>query len=131
MSRQVIYTDKAPDAVGPYSQGILTNSFVFTAGQVGLVPGTKTLIEGGIQAQTRQALENLQAILEAAGTHLEKVVKTTVYLADINDFAAMNDIYAEFFDTAPPARSAFEVANLPLGALVEVEAIAIIGGQLV
>ena len=126
MSRHVIQTDTAPAAVGPYSQAIVANGFVFTAGQVPLVPGTKDLAKGGIQAQTRQSLNNVKAVLEAAGTSLEKVVKVTVFLDNMDDFAAMNEIYAEFFGENPPARSAVEVARLPLGAMVEIEAVAIL-----
>lgn len=127
MPKQSVHTEKAPAAVGPYSQANIANGFVFTAGQVALDPATSKLVEGDVQAQTRQALTNLSAILDAAGTELANVVKVTVFLADIGDFAAMNEIYAEFFDAAGgayPARSAFEVANLPLGALVEIEAVA-------
>lgn len=127
MAKSVIQTDNAPAAVGPYSQGIIANGFVFTAGQVPLDPATGKLVEGGIQAQARQSLANVQAVLEAGGSSLADVVKVTVYLADINDFGAVNAIYKEVFDAAgapPPARSAFEVANLPLGAMVEIEAVA-------
>jgi 2-iminobutanoate/2-iminopropanoate deaminase len=127
MSKQVIQTDNAPAAVGPYSQAIIANGFVFTAGQVGLVPGTKDFAAGGVQAQARQALNNVQAILEAAGSNMENIVKATVFLADMDDFAAVNEVYAEFFPGAPPARSAVQVARLPLGALVEVEVIALAG----
>ena len=125
MSKQIIATDKAPGAVGPYSQAVVANGFVFTAGQIPLIPGTKTIVEGGIQEQTRRALQNVQAVLEAAGTTLDKVVKTTVFLSDMNNFAAMNEVYAEFFSENPPSRSAVEVARLPLDVLVEIEAIAL------
>lgn len=125
MSRDVISTNNAPGAVGPYSQAIRAAGFVYTAGQVPLIPGTKQLIEGGIQAQTRQALENIQAVLEAAGTSLDRVVKVTVFLMDMNDFAAMNEVYAEFFTVDPPARSAVQVARLPLDARIEIEAVAL------
>ena len=126
MSRQVVRTDHAPAAVGPYSQGIIANGFIFVAGQGGLIPGTKTPIEGGIQAQTRQTFENIKAILAAAGTSLDKVVKMNVYLTDINDFAAMNEIYASFFGAEPPARTTVQVAKLPLGLIVEIEATALV-----
>jgi len=126
MSRQVVRTDHAPAAVGPYSQGIIANGFIFVAGQGGLVPGTKTPIEGGIQAQTRQTFENIKAILEAAGTSLENVVKMNVYLTDIGDFAAMNEVYASFFSADPPARTTVQVAKLPLGLIVEIEATALV-----
>lgn len=125
MSRSVIHTDGAPAAVGPYSQAIVAGGFVFTAGQLGLVPGAKTLVEGGIREQTRQALANVRAVLEAAGSSLERVVKTTVFLKDMNDFAAMNEVYATFFPQQPPARSTVEVARLPLDALVEIETVAL------
>lgn len=126
MSRHVIQTDTAPAAVGPYSQAIVANGFVFTAGQVPLIPGTKDLASGGIQEQTRQALNNVKAVLEAAGSDLAHVVKVTVFLDNIDDFAAMNEIYAEYFTENPPARSAFEVARLPLGAMIEIEAVAVL-----
>jgi 2-iminobutanoate/2-iminopropanoate deaminase len=126
MSREVVRTDHAPAAAGPYSQGIIANGFIFVAGQGGIVPGTKTPIEGGIQAQTRQTFENIKAILEAAGTSLDKVVKMNVYLTDIGDFAAMNEIYASFFGAEPPARTTVQVAKLPLGLIVEIEATALI-----
>lgn len=126
MSRTVVSTRSAPAAVGPYSQAIKINGMVFTAGQVGLVPGTKTLAEGGIEGQTRQVLENLKAVLEAAGSNLDKVVKTTVFLQSMDDFAAMNAVYATYFSAEPPARSTVEVARLPVGALVEIEAVALL-----
>ena len=126
MSRTVISTNNAPGAVGPYSQGIKTESMVFTAGQIPLIPGTKDLAEGGIQPQTKQALENLKGVLEAAGSSLSQVVKTTVFLQNMDDFAAMNEVYATFFTDNPPARSAVEVARLPLGAMVEIEAVALV-----
>ncbi len=124
MSKQIISTEAVPGAVGPYSQGTVANGFVFTAGQLGMVPGTKAPVGGGIEAQTEQALKNLKAVLQAAGCTLVDVVKTTVFLADMDDFAAMNGVYSQFFTEAPPARSAFQVARLPLGAVVEIEAVA-------
>ncbi len=124
--KKIIHTENAPAAVGPYSQAIVANGFVFTAGQIALIPAEGKLLDGDVQAQARQVLQNLQAVLEAAGTSLNNVVKTTVFLADINDFLAVNEIYGEFFSENPPARSAFEVANLPLGALVEIEAVALL-----
>ncbi|MEM6529788.1 MAG: RidA family protein [Chloroflexota bacterium] len=117
-------TEHAPAAVGPYSQGVTANGFIFTAGQVPLDPATGKLVEGDIQVQARQSLTNVQAILEAAGTSMANVVKATVFLADIGDFAAVNEVYAEFFEEPYPARSALEVANLPLGAQVEIEVVA-------
>ncbi|HHY60803.1 MAG TPA: RidA family protein [Clostridia bacterium] len=123
---QQVTTNQAPAAIGPYSQAVKVGQFVFTSGQLGLDPETGQLA-GDIQAQTRLALLNLQKVLEAAGSGLDQVVKTTVFLADINDFAAMNEVYATFFQGVPPARSAIQAANLPKGALVEIEAVAVIG----
>ena len=124
MKRHVVATQDAPEAVGPYSQGITTGDLVFTAGQIALDPATGKLVEGDIQAQTHQVFRNLKAVLEAAGSSLEHVVKATVFLADINDFAAMNEVYAQHFGDAPPARSTVQVA-LAMGALVEIDMIAI------
>ena len=126
MKREIIATDKAPAAVGPYSQAVRVADFVFTAGQIPLDPATGQIVEGGIEVQTRQALTNVSAVLQAAGTSLANVVKTTVFLADIGEFQAMNGVYAEFFGGAPPARSAVQVAALPLGARIEIEAVAIL-----
>ena len=126
MSKQVISTDKAPAAVGAYSQGIIANGLVFTAGQIPLIPGTSNLREGGIQAQTRQSLNNVKGVLEAAGSGMDKVVKTTVFLADINDFAEFNAVYSEFFPQDPPARSTVQAGGLPIGAMVEIEAVALL-----
>lgn len=130
MFSEIISTPQAPSAIGPYSQGIRLGNMLYTAGQVALVPGTKQLAEGGIQGQTEQVLRNLQAILQAGGTDLAHVVKTTVFLQDMTDFAAMNEIYAQHFGDNRPARSTVQVAGLPyLGALVEIEAIAAIPEQ--
>ena len=126
MERHVTTTSSAPAAVGPYSQAIRCGETIYTAGQLGLDPETGKLVEGGIQAQTRQALRNLQAILTASGSSMANVVKTTVFLQDMADFRAMNEVYAAFFADAPPARSAVQVAALPLGGLVEIEAVAIV-----
>jgi 2-iminobutanoate/2-iminopropanoate deaminase len=126
MQREVIATNKAPAAVGPYSQAVRVGDFVFTAGQIPLDPATGKMVEGGIEAQTRQALTNLSAVLEAAGTSLANAVKTTVFMADMGEFQAMNGVYAKFFPGAPPGRSAVQVAALPLGARVEIEAVAIV-----
>jgi 2-iminobutanoate/2-iminopropanoate deaminase len=123
--RTVISTELAPKAIGPYSQAIRTNGFVFCAGQTPIDPAVGKLIEGDVQAQTRRVLQNLGAILEAAGTSLSKVVKTTVFLTDMANFKAMNEVYAEFFAEHPPARSTVAVAGLPLGAQVEIECIAV------
>jgi len=126
MTRRVISTDKAPAAVGPYSQAVRAGQLVFTAGQIAIEPTTGKLIGGDVAEQTRQALKNLAAVLEAAGSSLEQVVKTTVFLRDMVDFPAMNAVYAEFFPHEPPARSTVAVASLPKGALVEIEAIALV-----
>ena len=126
MNREIVATDKAPGAVGPYSQAVRVGDFVFTAGQIPLDPATGQMVEGGIEVQARQALTNVSAVLEAAGTSLSNVVKTTVFLADMGEFQAMNSVYAEFFPDAPPARSAVQVAALPLNARIEIETIAIV-----
>ena len=126
MSNKVTVTaPMAPPAVGPYSHAVVANGMVYTAGQVGLVPGTKQLAEGGIEGQTAQVLENLKAVLHACGSDLDKVVKTTVFLMNMDDFAAMNAVYARYFWRSEPARSTVQVAKLPLGALVEIEVIAL------
>ncbi|UCC86594.1 MAG: RidA family protein [Anaerolineales bacterium] len=125
MQREIIATDKAPGAVGPYSQAVRAGGFVFTAGQIALDPASGQIVEGDIQAQTRQVLKNLRAVLEAADTSLSNVVKTTVFLADMGEFKAMNEVYAEFFSGAPPARSTVQAGALPLGARIEIEAVAI------
>ncbi len=125
MNRTVIHTQHAPAAVGPYSQAVKSGNLVFLSGQLGLLPTTGKLTEG-VEAQTRQALINLQAVLDAAGSSVDQIVKTTIFLADMGDFATVNAIYAEIFSAAPPARSTVEVAALPLGARVEIEAIALV-----
>ena len=127
MKREVISTDKAPTAVGPYSQAVCVGDFIFAAGQVAIDPAVGKLIEGDVATQTRQVLTNLSAVLEAAGSSLDCVVKTTVFLKDMGQFKAMNAVYGEFLHSDPPARSTVEVAALPLGALVEIEAIAVAG----
>jgi 2-iminobutanoate/2-iminopropanoate deaminase len=126
MQKKVIHTDKAPKAIGPYSQAIKTDSMVYTAGQLGFEPSTMEIVKGGVEAETRQALTNLKNILEAAGSGLEHVVKTLVFLQDMADFPKMNAIYTEYFPENPPARSTVQVAALPKGALVEIEAVALI-----
>ncbi len=125
--KKLIHTEKAPRAIGPYSQAVQIDTLVFTAGQIGLEPATMEIVPGGIEAQTRQALNNLSYVLEAAGSGLNYVVKTTVFLQSMNDFPVMNAIYAEYFPENPPARSTVAVAALPKGALVEVEAVALLG----
>ena len=123
--KSVISTKNAPGAIGPYSQGIVVGNMVFTSGQLGLDPSTGAFAEGGIAAQTRQSLTNVKNVLEAAGSGMDKVVKTVVFLKDMNDFTAMNAVYAEFFgEGGYPARSAVEVARLPKDGLVEIEAVA-------
>jgi len=126
MIKKVIHTEKAPKAIGPYSQAIRTDSMIYTAGQVGLIPETGELVAATVEEQTRQAITNLQNVIGAAGSTLAHVVKTTVYLKDMNDFSKMNAVYAEFFGENPPARSTVAVAGLPKGAIVEIEAVALI-----
>lgn len=123
MAKQVISTTAAPGAIGPYSQAVQIGDFVFTSGQLGLIPETGQLAEG-VEAQATQSLRNVSAILEAAGSSLDKVIKTTVFLKDMNDFAKVNEIYGSFFAEPYPARSAVEVARLPKDGLVEIEVIA-------
>ena len=124
--KEVITAEKAPKALGPYSAGIRIGQFIFCAGQAGIVRATGELAPGGLEAETRQVLLNLQNVLESAGSDLSQVVKTTVFLRDMNDFARMNAIYGEFFTDKPPARTTVAVAGLPKGALVEIEAIAVV-----
>ena len=121
---KAINTKKAPAAIGPYSQAIQVGNLIYTSGQIPIDPSTGSFVEGGIQEQTRQSLNNVKAILEEAGTDMSHVVKTTVFLADMADFSAMNDVYAEFFTQPYPARSAVAVKTLPKGAMVEIEVIA-------
>lgn len=123
--RQVVNTDRAPSAIGPYSQAIKANGFIFVSGQLPVVPTTGEFAEGGIVAQTKQSLENVKAILAQAGCTLSDVVKTTVFIKDMNDFAVMNNMYAEYFTQDCPARACFEIARLPKDALVEIEVIAV------
>ena len=122
--KQVIHTDSAPAAIGPYSQAIQIGDLLFVSGQVPIDPSTGAIVEGDIKAQAQQSLNNLKAILNAAVTNMGAVVKTTVFLADMNDFAAMNEVYAQFFQEPFPARSAVQVGRLPKDAKVEIEAIA-------
>jgi 2-iminobutanoate/2-iminopropanoate deaminase len=126
MTKKIISTDQAPKAIGPYSQAVQIGNLVFTAGQIPLNPATMEIVEGGIEAQTRQVLTNLTRVLEAAGSSLGQAVKTTVFLSDMANFAAMNAVYAGFFPENPPARSTVAVAGLPKGALVEIEVVALI-----
>ncbi|HEU4401154.1 MAG TPA: RidA family protein [Candidatus Polarisedimenticolia bacterium] len=126
---RIITTDKAPRAIGPYAQGIAANGFVFLSGQVPLDPATGELVRGSVEDEVTRVLENLKAVLEAAGIGLDRVVRTTVYLTDMKDFEAMNSVYARYFGAARPARSTVQVAALPRGARVEIDVIAGQGGD--
>ena len=123
--REVVSTKDAPQAIGPYSQAIKANGFVFTSGQIAIDPATQQLVAGDVAAQTDRVLRNVSAILEAAGSGLGKVVRSTVFLKDMNDFAAMNQVYGKYFSAAAPARSTVEVARLPKDVLVEIDVIAL------
>jgi endoribonuclease L-PSP, putative len=125
MEKLIIKTDKAPGAIGPYSQGMIVGDFVFTSGQIPLNPATGELVIGDVKKATVQSLENVKAVLEQAGTTLDKVIKTTVFLKDLKDFAAVNEVYGSYFTMNPPARSCVEVGKLPMDALVEIEVIAV------
>lgn len=122
--RKIVATDKAPAAIGPYAQANIIGNLVITSGQIPIDPATGNLVEGDIEVQTRQVFENLKAVLEAAGSSLDKIVKTTCFMDNMNDFAKMNEVYASFFSGDYPSRSAVEVAKLPKGALIEIEVIA-------
>lgn len=124
--REIVATEHGPKAIGPYSQAIKANGFVFTAGQVAMDPATGALVGIEIKAQTERVLENLKGIVEAAGSSLHKAVKTTVYLKSMDDFAAMNEVYARYFPSAPPGRTTVEVARLPKDALVEIDVVALL-----
>jgi 2-iminobutanoate/2-iminopropanoate deaminase len=124
--KKIISSNKAPAAIGPYSMAVQAGPFLYSSGQLGIDPQTGSFVEGGIVAETRQALSNLQNVLDAAGLNLTDVIKTTVFLQDMNDFGSMNSVYAEFFTENPPARSAVQVAALPKGGTVEIEAVAVI-----
>ncbi len=126
MNKEVISTPNAPKAIGPYEQAIKIGELVYASGQIPLDPKTGNIVAGDIKIQTRRALENLKAVLEASGSSLDRVVKTTVFLKNIGDFAAMNDVYAEYLGGAKPARSTVAVADLPRGALVEIDLIALV-----
>ena len=125
--KKVVATKNAPGPVGPYSQAVIAGGLVFTAGQAGLDPQTGKVVAGGCAAQTAQTLKNLEAVLEAAGSGLDRAIKATVFLADLTDFALMNEVYKGFFKENPPARSTVQVARLPLDALVEIELVALAG----
>jgi len=122
-----VHTDEAPKAIGPYSQAIKANGLIFASGQIPLDPSTMQIVEGGIREQTERVLKNLAAVLQASGSSLDQVVKTTVFLADLGDFTEMNETYARFFGAAPPARSTVEVARLPRDVRVEIDVIAVEG----
>lgn len=124
--KTIISTPKAPAAIGPYSQAVLVNGMLFTSGVIPIDPETNTLIQGDVEAQARQAIGNLKNLIEASGSSMEKVVKTTVFIKDMNDFGKINDIYKEFFTSDFPARSCVEVARLPKDVLIEIEAIAVV-----
>lgn len=128
-TKKVITSEKAPKALGPYSVAVHAGCFIFTAGQVGLDPVSNSIVAGGIEAETRQALTNIRHVLEAAGSSMDKVVKTTVFLRDMNDFARMNAVYAEFFPQDFPARTTVQVAALPRSAAVEIEVVALAGEE--
>ncbi|MBM4082019.1 MAG: RidA family protein [Planctomycetes bacterium] len=125
--RQIIATKDAPAAIGPYSQAVVANGFVFVSGQIPIDPATGQLVTGDIQAQTRRVLENVKAVLAAAGSSLDSVVKATVFLADMKDFAAMNEVYAEFLGRSAPARATVQAARLPKDVAVEIDVIAVSG----
>ncbi len=122
---QVVKTDRAPKAIGPYSLGIKTENFIFTAGAAGIIPETGNVVEGGIENETRQTLTNIKNVLEAAGSSMDLVVKTTVFLRDMSEFTRMNAVYAEFFPNNPPARTTVQAAALPKNVAVEIEAVAL------
>jgi 2-iminobutanoate/2-iminopropanoate deaminase len=127
--KQIVSTSDAPQAIGPYSQAVVANGLVFASGQIPIDPATGAFVEGGIREQTEQVLRNVSKVLEAAGTNLGRVVRTTVFLADMNDFAAMNEVYGGFFTEEPPARSTVQAARLPRDARVEIDVIALAGGE--
>jgi len=129
LKKQIITAEQAPKAIGPYSQAVKAGHFIYSSGQLGLDPVSGALVTGGVEAETRQALLNLKAVLEAGGSGLDQVIKTTVFLRDMNDFSRMNAVYAEFFTATPPARSTVQVAALPRNGAVEIEAVALIAQQ--
>jgi 2-iminobutanoate/2-iminopropanoate deaminase len=126
MTRESVQTENAPKAIGPYQQAIKANGFIYTAGQIPIDPKTANFVEGDISAQTRQVLENLKAVLEAGGSALDRVVKATVFLKNMADFTAMNEVYAQYLGSAKPARSTVAVAELPRGALIEIDLVALV-----
>lgn len=126
MTKRIVKTDQAPPAIGAYSQAVVANGLVFAAGQLALDPRTGQLVQGDARAQTKRVMENVKAVLAAAGSSLEKVVKTTIFLRDLNDFGVVNEIYGEYFQENPPARSTVQVAKLPREAAVEIEVVALV-----
>jgi 2-iminobutanoate/2-iminopropanoate deaminase len=126
MNRESVQTNNAPKAIGPYEQAIKANGFIYTAGQIPIDPKTGNFVEGGIDAQTRQVLENLKAVLEAGESALDRVIKATVFLKNMADFAAMNEVYTQYLGSAKPARSTVAVAELPRGALIEIDLVAVV-----
>jgi 2-iminobutanoate/2-iminopropanoate deaminase len=126
MTREAVQTDNAPKAIGPYEQAIKANGFLYTAGQIPIDPKTDKFVTGSIAAQTRQVLENLKAVLEAGGSSLDRVIKATVFLKNMADFAAMNEVYGQYLGSAKPARSTVAVAELPRGALIEIDFVALV-----
>ncbi len=125
VEKKIIYTEKAPKPIGPYSQAIIAGDFIFTSGQIPIDPKTNQLVQGDIKEQTRQVLENLKAILEEAGVTFDDVVKVTVYMKDLNEFSAMNEVYSEYFKNSPPARTTVEVSRLPRDVKIEIDLIAV------
>ncbi|WP_072150330.1 RidA family protein [Candidatus Kryptobacter tengchongensis] len=125
MEKKIVYTEKAPKPVGPYSQAVIAGDFIFTAGQIPIDPKTNQVVQGDIKEQTKQVLENLKAVLEASGATFDDVVKVTVYMRDLNEFSAMNEIYSEYFKNSPPARTTVEVSRLPRDVKVEIDLIAV------
>lgn len=125
VEKRIIYTEKAPKPIGPYSQAIIAGDFIFTSGQIPIDPKTNQLVQGDIKEQTKQVLENLKAILEEAGVTFDDVVKVTVYMKDLNEFSAMNEIYSEYFKNSPPARTTVEVSRLPRDVKIEIDLIAV------
>ncbi len=123
--KEIIATERAPQAIGPYSQAVRAGNMVFASGQIPIDPSTREFVPGGIAEQTEQVLKNLKAVFEAAGVGLDQIVKTTVFLADMNDFTAMNEVYGKYFGQSPPARATVQAARLPRDAKVEIEAIAV------
>ena len=127
--REIIKTEGAPGAIGPYSQAIRAGGFIFASGQIPLDPATGSLVQGGIVEQTEQVMRNVSALLEAAGSGIDRIVKTTVFLADMNDFSAMNEVYGKYFEKNPPARATVQAARLPRDARVEIEVVALAGKE--